>query len=226
MLSALALALALPAGVSAAVTPAVLLSSSLAAARAQASVHYVSTASFATLRVSQVGDAGASGGSQRITYRNGTRVGRVTVLVVTNTAYIRGDALTLAGYMGLPAPSAAKYQGRWIAIPHGDSAFATVAAGATFPSLLSELKLLPPLVRVAGTTIGGVRVVGVRGRSASAAAGATTTLYVRSSGSPLPVREVAAQGTTRGIITLSRWKEPVHVTAPAGAVPIATVRRG
>jgi hypothetical protein len=223
---ALALACGLPTAASAATSPSQLLSSMLAAARTHSSVHYVTAASFAGVRVSQVGAAGAGRGSQRITYRNGVSVGHVTVLVAANTAYMRGDEFALVDYMGLKAASAARYAGRWILIPHADKAYATIAAGVTFSSVIAELTLAAPLTRAPDTTIGGLRVVGVKGSSPNAAPGTTTTLYARAAGRPLPVREVAVQGKTRGTVTLSGWDGPVHVTAPADPVPISRVRRG
>src|SRR5438128_5395747 len=87
--------LAGPASASGFVSPDRLFSSALAAARAQRSVHYVSTAASRTVSVHMVGDAGLDRGIQRITYRKGGKTGHLTVLVVADTAYVRGDAFTL-----------------------------------------------------------------------------------------------------------------------------------
>ena len=214
-----------PSAVSASGTPTQLLASILAAARAQHSVHYVSSASLGNSHVSQVGDAGATKGIQRITFRTAGKTGHVTVIFVANSAYLRGDAFTLVDYLGFKAGAAAAYAGRWILVPHSDSAYSTIAAGVTFTSAIGELKLSPPLTSAPDTTIDGRRVIGVRGKSSTAPGSVAATLYARASGPPLPVREVATAGKTRAVVTFSRWNEPVSLAVPASAVPISKVRQ-
>jgi hypothetical protein len=214
-----------PSAVSASGSPTQLLTSILAAARAERSVHYVSSASLGDVHVSQVGDAGATEGIQRFTYRNAGKTGHLTVIFVADTAYLRGDAFTLVDYMGFKAGAAAAYAGRWILVPHADIAYSAIAAGVTFSSAISELKLSAPLTRAPDTTIGGRRVIGVRGKSSTSPGSIVATLYARAAGPPLPVREVATAGKTRAVVTFSRWNEPVHVAVPASAVPISKVRQ-
>jgi hypothetical protein len=214
-----------PSAVSASGTPTQLLASILAAARAQHSVHYVSSASLGNSHVSQVGDAGATQGIQRITFRTAGKTGRVTVMFVASSAYLRGDAFTLVDYLGFKAGTAAAYAGRWILVPHSDRAYSTIAAGVTFTSAIGELKLSAPLTRLPDTTIGGLRVIAVRGKSSTAPGSVAATLYARAAGPPLPVREVATAGTTRAVVTFSRWNEPVRLSVPASAVPISKVRQ-
>ena len=214
-----------PTAVSASGSPAQLLASILAAARAEHSVHYVSSASLGAFHVSQVGDAGTTRGTQRFTLRNAGKTGHMTVSFVAGSAYVRGDAFTMVEYLGFKAGAAAAYAGRWILVPRSDGAYSTIAAGVTFSSAIGELELSAPLTRVPDTTIGGRRVIGLRGKSSSTAGSIAATLYARASGSPLPVREVATAGKTRAVVTFSRWSEPVRVAVPASAVPISKVRQ-
>jgi hypothetical protein len=214
-----------PSAVSASGTPTELLTSILAAARAQHSVHYVSSASLGTSHVSQVGDAGATQGIQRITFRAAGKTGRVTVMFVAGSAYLRGDAFTLVDYLGFKAGAAAAYAGRWILVPRSDSAYSTIAAGVTFTSAIRELKLSAPLTRLPDTTIDGRRVIALRGKSSTAPGSIAATLYARATGPPLPVREVARAGKSSAVVTFSRWNEPVRLSAPASAVPISKVRQ-
>jgi hypothetical protein len=214
-----------PSALSASGSPTQLLTSILAAARVQHSVHYVSSASLGDFHVSQVGDAGATQGIQRITFRSAAKTGHVTVIFVAGSAYLRGDAFTLTDYMGFKAGAAAAYAGRWILVPRSDGAYSTIAAGVTFSSAIGELKLSAPLTRVPDTTIGGRRVIGVRGKSSTSPGSIAATLYARATGPPLPVGEVATAGKTRAVVTFSRWNEPVHVAVPASAVPISKVRQ-
>jgi hypothetical protein len=214
-----------PSAVSASGSPTQLLTSILTAARAEHSVHYVSSASLGNSHVSQVGDAGATQGIQRITFRTAGKTGHVAVIFVANSAYLRGDTFTLVDYMGFKAGAAAAYAGRWILVPHSDGAYSTIAAGLTFSSVIGELKLSAPLTRVPDTTIGGRRVLGVKGRSSTTPGSIAATLYARAAGPPLPVREVATAGKTRAVVTFSRWNEPIQVAVPASAVPISKVRK-
>ncbi len=204
----------------AALTPAQLVSSSLKAARAQHSVHYVGTASAGSIGSTTVGDAAADRGVQYVTYRAGGHTGHVTVRVVANTAYIKGDAFALTSYVGFSA-QAAKYAGKWVRIPHTSSAFNGVAAAVRLGSNIDELQLSPPLTKLGTSTMQGQRVIGIRGRETQNGITATATLYVRAAGTPLPVSEVATEGTIRASVVFSKWNERVTVSAPSGAVTLS-----
>jgi hypothetical protein len=197
-----------------------LLSSALTAARGQRSVHYVVTQAGPGVTIGMVGDAAVDHGIQRITYRKAGRVGHVTVRVVANTAYIRGDAFTLTNYMEFPAGTAAAYAGRWLLLPHTAPGFTTVAAGVRLGSTIDELKM-PHTLRLTGTTtLRGSRVVGVQTQFAQAGRQVTEKLYVRATGTPLPVEQRTYAGTARVVVAFSGWNEPVHLSAPVQAVPI------
>src|SRR4051794_37403473 len=90
-----AAAFAVAASAFAAVSPVQLFSSALAAAHAQRSVHYVAAQTSPGSMVTIVGDAAVDRGIQRITYRKGAGAGHITVVVVANAAYVRGDTFTL-----------------------------------------------------------------------------------------------------------------------------------
>jgi hypothetical protein len=206
---------------SAATSPAQTLASALDAGRSQRSVHYVSGGNTGSVRVTMVGDAAVDRGIQRITFRKGGRTGHVTVLVVANTAYVRGDAYTLQNYMGFKAPDAAEYAGKWILIPHDAGGFATVAAGVRLASTIDEARLPAPLVSVPATTVNGERVLGVASSRRVSGHTTTATLYIRAKGAPLPVVEVARQGSNSFKVTFSGWNERVRVVAPSHVVHLA-----
>lgn len=204
-----------------------MLSAVLAAGRAQQSVHYVSIASAPRIGTTIVGDAARREGIQQITFRRSGRTGHVTVMVIARTAYVRGDAFTLANYMGIKPSAAARYANSWILIPRSDSGYSTVAAAVTLASAIDELKLSRPLAKVPVRTINGQLVIGISGKDPTSPGGrATATLYARATGTPLPVREQTRLGTGRISVTFSRWNEPVQLRAPAHAVPIAKVETG
>ena len=220
LVAALALAAAVPAGAGSVATPVQLYAGALTAARAQRSVHYVALSSFGGRTVTIVGDAARDRGVQRITVRHRAQVGHVTVAVVANVAYVRGDAATLKSYMGLSAADASRYGGRWLSIQPSQPRFAPVAEAVRLLSTINELQMPPPFTTVATTTVAGQRVNGVRSTFTQAGHDVTETLFVRASGSPLPVRQVATATGVGVSTTFSRWNEAVHVSAPAHATPL------
>jgi hypothetical protein len=204
----------------ASVTPAQLVSSSLKAARAEHSVHYLGTAAAGSISSTTVGDAATGSGVQYITYRASGHTGHMTVRVVASTAYVKGDAFALASYLGVSAAQAAKYAGRWILIPHTSSMFKSVAEAVRLGSTIDELALSSPLATVGTSTRDGHRVIGIRGRQMQGGVTGTATLYVDAAGAHLPVEEAGSEGPLHVSVVFSKWNERVTVTAPSGAVTL------
>jgi len=148
----------------------------------------------------------------------------VTVLVIADTAYIKGDKFVLINYMGYAAAAAEKYSGAWIVIPHTDQDYATVAAGVRVSSAVDEIVLQGQLASVANTKIDGLSVLGVRGTKTASGTTTVGTLYARATGAPLPVEQVMLQGKQRFVATFDKWNAPLHLTAPKGAIQISVVR--
>jgi hypothetical protein len=95
----------------------------------------------------------------------------------------------------------------------------------TLPSFLADNYPGRPLALVT-TRIGGHKVTGVRGINREPGLKFVEALYPASR-PPLLPREVLTIERTKGFLDatrISRWNEPVHVQAPANAVPIATVQ--
>jgi len=203
--------------------PVALRAAIFAAARAQRSVHYVAHPEGPGGSATIVGDVGATAGVQRIAFRRGGASGLATVRVVHRTAYVRADALTLRGFFGFGAGQASRYAGTWIAIRHTSRAYAGVAAAVTLRSFLAEIYPQAGLVRVSGS-VGGRRVVGVRGLARHEGAQLVETVYAPATGAPLPVleREAGAAGY-RGLTRIGPWNRPLRVRAPAHAVPFSEV---
>jgi hypothetical protein len=210
---------------SATLSPVELLSAALGAAHAQHSVHYVSTVAMSGVVLTTVGDAGREKGVQRMSYRDSTgQTGYATTLLVPGGAYVRGNAVMLRLYLGFSTAAASSYAGRWIAIPPTAHKFPIVAADVRLASALSELKMQQPLTLLATTTLSGRRVVGIKSTHPVHGQPGSTVLYFRATTPALPVVqviEVASGQHSR--VTFSHWNEPVRVTAPSGAVAIATI---
>jgi hypothetical protein len=196
-----------------------MLSTALANARVQRSVHYVTAQASGSMSVTINGDAARDRGIQRITYRKDGHLGHVTVLVVANTAYVRGDAFTLTNYMRIPASAAGAWAGKWLSLADTAPDFAPVAAAVRLVSTLSELKMPPPFGSVGPAARLGHRVIGIRSSFQRGGHAISEILYIDLSRS-LPLQLVGTSGTTTINGTFSRWNEPVSVTAPDGAIPI------
>jgi hypothetical protein len=194
-------------------------SAALAKAHAQTSVHYVSSQASGGRAVTIVGDAATDRGIQHITYRRSGRAGHVTVLVVANTAYIRGDALTLESYMGIPSSAAAAWAGKWLSLASSAPGYPTVSAAVRLGSTLDEVKMPPPFREIGISTRHGRRVVGIVSRFKHAGRTVTATLYVDPARS-LPVEQVDRSGGITVTATFSRWNERVSVSPPASAIAI------
>jgi len=204
------------------VSPGQALSSALSAARTQKSVHYVSVQAGSGVRVAMVGDAGITEGRQLITFQKGSQVGHVTVLVVANTAYVRGDVFTLMNYMGFPAATAAAMAGRWLQLAHTAPDFATVAAGVRLVSTINEISMERPLNSLGVSTVRGQQVLGLRAHETHAGKTATDTLYIRDTGTPLPVEQIVTLGKTVPLdVVFDRWNEPVALAVPKNAISLS-----
>jgi hypothetical protein len=201
-------------------TPAQTLAAALAAARAQQSVHYVVAQASPTVSTGMVGDAARDRGIQRITYRNGGKTGHVTVIVVANTAYVRGDAFTLEHYMGLPAATASSDAGKWLRLVHTSPGFATVAEGVRISSTIGELAMSKSLTAIPATTVAGRRVIGIQSKFTSSGHAITETLYVSASGTPLPVEQLTVSGPVAVRVRFSRWNEAVRLSAPSSSIAL------
>jgi len=204
------------------VSPRAQLAAMRSAARSKHSVHTVSISTAPGHTISIVCDAGTNEGSQRIIVTDHGKTGSLMVIVTAGTAYVRGDALTLHLYYGFSSGQSTRYAGKWISVPDSNAAYATVSAGVTFASFLSQL--FQPMTTPSIVTAG--RLIGVHGTvHGQAGPSAMTTLFAPAHGEPLPVKQTAkssGKGGT-GVVTMSKWNEPVQVSAPANAVPITTV---
>ena len=196
----------------------------LHAAAAKHSVHYVSSSSTPKAAIRIVSDVGRGRGIQRITVTKHSQTGPATVLVVGGSAYIRGNAFTLHDYFPFTQAQAGRYAGKWISIPQTSGAYSAVAADATLASFLEDLLPTKHLTLVRAT-IAGRKSVGVRGRVRQADIELVETVYAPVSGTPLPsqVKAVVAGHPGTSATRMSRWNEPVRLTAPARPVPISTV---
>ena len=221
------LACGVPSAVSASGSPKQLLASILAAANARHSVHVISIAEYGTVHLTEVDDAGVTTGIQRLTLAESGHTGQVTVIATASAAYVRGDAFTLANYIGATPAAAKKYAGDWIKFTPKDKGYKNTVAGVTLASEIGQLTPAAPLRTVRHVTIGGVAAFGVRGVTPSSQPPpAEDTIYARAVGAPLPVRQVVKLGKQRLTVTLSRWNEPIRLQIPRKTVRASVALAG
>jgi hypothetical protein len=204
----------------AAVSPQALYRESLAAGHAQQSVHWTSRASGGGALVAMTCDVGRTAGIQRISYSGGGRSGKATVLVVGGNAYLRGDAFTLTGFMGLNEAAATKYANAWVEIPRGDRRFAAVAAGVTLHSAVDQVEMVAPFRALPAVSVHGQKALAIAGVTPGKQS-AAVVFYARPAAPHLPVGAASKAAGYATSIFFSRWNEQVRVARPAHAVPIA-----
>jgi hypothetical protein len=93
----------------------------------------------------------------------------------------------------------------------------------TLPSFLHDIYPSAPLAFVTAK-IGGRKVTGVRGTTREPGVRFVEAVYPDSKLRPFGVADIESSKAFIDEIRISRWNEPVHVQAPANAVPIATVQ--
>ncbi len=172
-----------------------------------------------------VGDAGVSSGRQVITIGSDT----FSVLVNGVACYFQGDANQMELQLGLPTAIATAHAGQWISLAPGDLPYQSVYVAVTTRSAINANIAFAPDRESGTSTRAGYRVLGITGPMVNQVvqgqllrAKGTANLYVTTSRPHLPVQytENGTINKTKSslVMTFSRWGEPVHVTAPKGAI--------
>lgn len=193
-----------------------LMQSVVVAIRQAGSFHLRATSTHNGQTAVFVQDIGRTQGRQSITIGRQ----RVTILVINSVAYQRANGLALRQFMGFPADVASRLQDRWVSFVPTDGPYTDIAASVTLDSALNEIALDGAITVSKPTTILGRSVVGLSGTSRM---NGTETLYVPTSGPPLPVQEVLTQNGDTETITFSGWGERVVVTKPTGVIAFSSV---
>jgi hypothetical protein len=180
---------------------------------------------------------GDSARARETLYGTGARLEK---RLVDGTLYVRANVPGLEFLLYLYTKHARRYAGKWIAITPKDkevytAMLAAMTPGSFLPSASSDgagIESDPRVYVDAGSqlklsrrTSHGMPVLDLKARGPSGFSDWEFT--ARASGEPLPVSFYFGCGMVceyRGVF--SKWNEPVHVEAPAHAVPFETVRRG
>jgi len=211
-----------PAGL-ASLPPNQIVAKALAAARAAGSLHSASTAKTGLGSAVYSDDSSARAGRQVITEPGDG--GHATILVLAGVGYIRGNAVALAGFFGLPDATAVQLAGRWLSVRPGQTGYQQIVQGVTTGSLLGASAPTGRLTVTPPTRVDGYPVVGVRGQVAASAGlppGSADILYVAATGRPLPVSVQEGTGSNEVTVVFSHWGENVRVSAPRHVTPLPT----
>ncbi|MBB4662035.1 hypothetical protein [Conexibacter arvalis] len=139
------------------------------------------------------------------------------LVVVDGAIHLRGGEEFFAQVVD--RTSAARLGGRWLRVPADDPRF----------ELVGQLAEMERLLRAATHPGDGPLRVGavetVDGREAVGVSGSNATLFVATTGEPLPLKLVGSAARP-GEVAFSDWNEPVELTAPADAVDLAELPGG
>lgn len=199
-----------------------LLQAAFADASASGSVHEVQSEVSGTRWFKASDDVALRDGRQHITRSDGIDA---HVLLVGPVAYVSGNQQTLVSYFGLPGAVAHRVGVRWVRIPSSDHAwYPTVAADATLPSALSEVKPSGHLVELGASMFAGESVIGIRGNMpAGFKGGGTDTVYITRAQHPLLVAAIFSGSGHTVTNTFSHWGERVTARAPTDWVASSTL---
>lgn len=200
-----------------------IMAKAIGAVRAAGSVRTVAHTASGSKAITFIDDISATGGRELIATNGG---GQATFLLIAGVGYLRGNAAALENYYGLPASAAAQLSGRWISFHQGDQGYQQLTSQLRFSYFIDEITLQAPLARRGPGLVGNRPVVGVQGTvsdATSAPSGGSATLYVASTGRPLPLSLVYAVKGTRSQVTFSGWGEAVKLAPPANSIPASSL---
>jgi hypothetical protein len=163
-----------------------------------------------------VQDVGRSQGIQEITIGKQ----RATIIVIGAVAYLRANRLALLRFIGFPASVADRLHDRWVSFVPTDSPYTDIAASVTLDSALNEIAINGAITMTPEMVVLGRRVVGLHGNGLMNGA---ETLYVPTTGTPLPVQEILSVRGSSETIVFSRWGETVTVKKPTDVIPFRSV---
>ena len=207
--------------------PSALLRSAMAAMLAKGSVH-LSCTEYAGEDVNISSDLDVDSGSEIDTI---VSYGNAKALLVDGVFYVNVSSKSILVSEGFPATVAATVAGHWISFQPGDSygrvAYPSQTSEMTLESVAEGMLLTGTLKAGKPHELNGQLIVGISGDiSASygaAAKGSLETLYVRSTGDPLPVTMTQHISGIVETCDFTRWGEPLRLTAPPHAVPVTSL---
>lgn len=175
-------------------------------------------------------DVSALGGSETESVVGGGKISSVTVELVGNIAFVKGDA---GGLTSIPvgivnAATARRYAGRWIAVPASSASFSAITSALTLGSVFKVLQLEQLSRRSGGPyKVAGQDVVELNAIQIGAPGTAQSTcrMSITTGQHPLPVQITCNQGGGGASVAISfkDWQRPAPISPPLAAVPVSQV---
>ena len=165
----------------------------------------------------------ATSGSQVMTMtsahlKSGIVLPSASVLDVGGQLFVDANASFWSSFAGLTNVEAHGAANRWVQIQPSSDLYALAAADLTMPSLLTDLFSSDHFHKGPVRTIDGVRAIAITYKNSGNDSG-QATCYVALGGQHLPVSVTIGGFSLR----LRSWGETKEVTAPAGAVQLASL---
>jgi hypothetical protein len=187
------------------------------------SVHYASASTESKKTLEESGNAGPASASQTVLLGKGS----ISILVIGDISYVKGNVNGLENLAGLNSSQAAEAAGQWIEFSTENTAFAPVVEGVRSTDLAKELALKAPLSLGHASRLDGEAVDAIDGTQAIGKKSEHVVLYVRADGTHVPVEEdsvnTKGQHTDAEHIVYSRWGEQVRPEAPKATISIGSI---
>jgi hypothetical protein len=186
-------------------------------------VHYASASTESKQTLEESGNAGPASASQTVFLGKGS----ISILVIGDISYLKGNVNGLEDLAGLSSSQAAEAAGQWIEFSTENTAFAPVVEGVRSTDLAKELALKAPLSLGHASRLNGEAVDAIDGTQAIGKKSEHVVLYVRADGTHVPVEEdsvnTKGQHTAAEHIVYSRWGEQVRPEAPKATISIGSI---
>jgi hypothetical protein len=154
---------------------------------------------------------GSKGGKGTLTI-NGSNVDLVRI---GDTAYIRGSE---AFYRQVAGPAAAALlKGKWLKASAKTGDLASLADLTAMGTLFNQaLKPEGSISKGGESTVDGQKVIAIKDADRG-------TLYVATTGDPLPIEITRPSGSSGGAVHFDDWNEDVALEAPKGAIDLSSL---
>ncbi len=205
-----------PAGASSKPTPYAQMQTVLRDANAESSVRVTTTAKMSGMRIVQVTNAGRTAGRQTITLSDSGKSDTLNVEYVSGALFLKGDATILTTYLALSQANANELAGQWFGVPKSSGYYTEIAQGLTISTGLAEVTMSASVRSGLATTVSGVKVDVLNGKTVKSAIdpSLTETLYFSTAKTPLPVEVTQSVSGSLGTLLFSHWNEKLVVVAP------------
>ncbi len=205
-----------------AVSPAGVLASAISAAAGQRAVDWTQTVTEGLESYTQTTHAGRLDGTSSITLRVGKTTLNLNWILIGKTVYFDGNSGALTDALGFTTVAAKAEAGKWIsATASAGTLFQDLSSYLTVSSATSILDLVGELTFLPATTVRGVTVLGIQGIRLSEEEKVTETIYVKATGTPLPVELSQTQQGATGYTYFGPWGQPPAAKAPPSALKLS-----